>query len=44
MDGYNLNLYEEGNMLVTEEEFVFDSLSNIKLYKVIGLSLENADA
>jgi len=36
MKGYNLDLYEEGNMLVTEEEFVYDSMRNEKLIQVIA--------
>ena len=35
MKGYNLNLYQEGNMQVTEEEFVFDSNNNRELREVI---------
>ena len=35
MKGYNLSLYQEGNMQVTEEEFVFDSNNNRELQKVI---------
>ena len=36
MAGYNMDLYEEGNMLVTEEEFVYDSVRNSKLCQVIN--------
>ena len=35
MKGYNLSLYQEGNMQVTEEEFVFDSNNNRELREVI---------
>ena len=32
MTGYNLSHYEEENMMVTEEEFVYDSNSNRLLF------------
>ena len=35
MSGYNIALYEEGCMTVTEEEFVFDSNMNKELKDVI---------
>ena len=36
MKGYNLDLYEEGNMMVTEEEFVYDSMRNDMLILVMA--------
>ena len=36
MKGYNLDLYEEGNMMVTEEEFVYDSMRNNMLILVMA--------
>ena len=32
--GYDRDLYEDNCMNVTEEEFVFDSLSNVKLAEI----------
>ena len=36
MRGYNLELYEEGNMMVTEEEFVYDSMRNLSFCKMLS--------
>ena len=33
---YNLELYEEGNMTVTEEEFVYDSMRNLSFCKMLS--------
>jgi hypothetical protein len=34
MAGYDRDLYEDNCMNITEEEFVFDSLSNVKLAEI----------
>ena len=36
MREYNLELYEEGNMTVTEEEFVYDSMRNLSFCKMLS--------
>ena len=35
MAGYDRDLYEDNCMNVTEEEFVFDSLNNVKLAEIV---------
>ena len=37
MNGYDIDVYEENNMNVTEEEFVFDSLHNVTLVKIMNI-------
>ena len=36
MREYNLELYEEGNMTVTEEEFVYDSMRNLSFCQMLS--------
>ena len=36
MREYNLELYEEGGMTVTEEEFVYDSMRNLSFCKMLS--------
>ena len=36
MREYNLELYEESNMMVTEEEFVYDSMRNLLFCQMLS--------
>ena len=36
MREYNLDLYEESNMMVTEEEFVYDSMRNLLFCRMLS--------
>ena len=38
MAGYNFDLYEDNDMIVTEEEFVFDSVHNVNIAKIMNNS------
>ena len=46
MQEYNLELYEEGNMMVTEEEFVYDSMRNESFCQMLSeycISIDQQD-
>ena len=46
MREYNLELYEEGNMTVTEEEFVYDSMRNLSFCQMLSeycISIDQQD-